>query len=97
MERRGLQGTCRVQLQLSRHLQPVLLLGSNDFTIPKYWLANANLSLSPASGGPWTVTLWGRNIFDKAYDVTRNFFLPSAEVAEAGEPTTVGIRVSYKY
>jgi outer membrane receptor protein involved in Fe transport len=73
------------------------LLGSNDFTIPKYWLANANLSLSPASGGPWTVTLWGRNIFDKAYDVTRNFFLPSAEVAEAGEPTTVGIRVSYKY
>ncbi len=35
------------------------LLGSNDFTIPKYWLANANLSLSPASGGPWTVGLWG--------------------------------------
>ncbi|MGB6354931.1 MAG: TonB-dependent receptor, partial [Steroidobacteraceae bacterium] len=73
------------------------LLGSNDFTIPKYWLANANLSFSPASGAPWTLTLWGRNIFDKAYDVTRNFFLPSAEVAQAGEPATFGIRVSYKY
>jgi iron complex outermembrane receptor protein len=73
------------------------LLGSSDFTIPKYWLANANLSLAPASGAPWTVTLWGRNIFNKAYDVTRNFFLPGAEVAQAGEPTTVGIRVSYKY
>jgi iron complex outermembrane receptor protein len=73
------------------------LLGSSDFTIPKYWLANANLSLSPASGAPWTVTLWGRNIFDKAYDITRNFFLPGTEVAQAGEPTTVGIRVSYKY
>ncbi len=73
------------------------LLGSSDFTIPKYWLANANLSLSPASGAPWTVTLWGRNIFDKAYDITRNFFLPGTEVARAGEPTTVGIRVSYKY
>lgn len=73
------------------------LLGSNDFTIPKYWLANANLSLSPAAGAPWTVTLWGRNIFDKSYDITRNFFLPSSEVAAAGEPTTVGIRVSYKY
>jgi iron complex outermembrane recepter protein len=73
------------------------LLGSNDFTIPKYWLANANLSLSPVSGGPWTVTLWGRNIFDKSYDLTRNFFLPSSEVAAAGEPTTVGIRLSYKY
>jgi iron complex outermembrane recepter protein len=73
------------------------LLGSSDFTIPKYWLANANLSLSPASGAPWTVTLWGRNIFNKAYDITRNFFLPGTEVAQAGEPTTVGIRVSYKY
>jgi iron complex outermembrane receptor protein len=73
------------------------LLGSSDFTIPKYWLANANLSLSPASGAPWTVTVWGRNLFDKAYDTTRNFFLPGTEVAQAGEPTTVGIRVSYKY
>ena len=73
------------------------LLGSNDFTIPKYWLANANLSLAPAAGGPWTVTLWGRNIFDKAYDLTRNFFLPSSEVAAAGEPTTIGIRLTYKY
>ncbi|HEX3398298.1 MAG TPA: TonB-dependent receptor [Steroidobacteraceae bacterium] len=73
------------------------LLGSNDFTIPKYWLANANLSLAPASGAPWTVTLWGRNIFDKSYDLTRNFFLPSSEVAAAGEPTTIGIRLTYKY
>ncbi|HEY0747538.1 MAG TPA: TonB-dependent receptor [Steroidobacteraceae bacterium] len=73
------------------------LLGSNDFTIPKYWLANANLTFAPASGGPWTVALWGRNIFDKAYDITRNFFLPSSEVALAGEPTTVGIRLTYKY
>ena len=46
---------------------------------------------------PWTVALWGRNIFDKSFDITRNFFLPSSEVAAAGEPTTVGIRVSYKY
>ncbi len=73
------------------------LLGSNDFTIPAYWLANANLSLSPASGGPWTFTVWGRNIFDKNYDLTRNFFLPSSEVGAAGEPATVGIRVTYKY
>ena len=73
------------------------LLGSDDFTIPKYWLANANLSLSPVSGGPWTVALWGRNIFNKSYDTTRNFFLPSSEVAAAGEPATVGIRVGYKY
>ncbi len=72
------------------------LLGSNDFTVPKYWLANANLSLAPARG-PWTLTLWGRNIFNKSYDVTRNFFLPGTEIAQAGEPATFGIRFSYKY
>ncbi|HEY2676263.1 MAG TPA: TonB-dependent receptor [Steroidobacteraceae bacterium] len=73
------------------------LLGSNDFTIPKYWLANANFSLAPARGAPWTATLWGRNIFNRSYDITRNFFLPSSEVAAAGEPATVGIRLTYKY
>jgi iron complex outermembrane receptor protein len=72
------------------------LLGSNDFTIPKYWLANANLSIAP-SGGPWTFTLWGRNIFNKDYDITRNFFLPGTEVGQAGEPATFGIRFSYAY
>jgi len=73
------------------------LLGSNDFTVPKYWLANANLTLAPSSGKPWSIALWGRNIFNKDYDVTRNFFLPTAEVAQVGEPATFGIRVSYKY
>lgn len=73
------------------------LLGSNDFTIPKYWLANANLSVSPASGSPWTLTLWGRNILNKSYDTTRNFFLPGTEIAQAGEPATFGVRVSYKH
>jgi iron complex outermembrane receptor protein len=73
------------------------LLGSNDFTIAKYWLANVNLTVAPASGAPWAVTIWGRNIFDRSYDLTRNFFLPSSEVAAAGEPTTVGIRITYKY
>jgi iron complex outermembrane recepter protein len=72
------------------------LLGSNDFTIPSYVLANANLSIAP-SGGPWTFTVWGRNIFNKEYDVTRNFFLPGTEIAQAGEPATFGIRFNYKY
>jgi iron complex outermembrane receptor protein len=73
------------------------LLGSDDFTVPKYWLANANLSVSPESGAPWTVGLWGRNIFNRSYDLTRNFFLPTSEVAAAGEPATFGVRFSYKY
>jgi iron complex outermembrane receptor protein len=73
------------------------LLGSNDFTIPPYWLANANLEFAPSSGGPWSVGIWGRNIFDRRYDITRNFFLPSSEVAAAGEPATFGLRFGYKF
>jgi outer membrane receptor protein involved in Fe transport len=72
------------------------LLGSNAFTIPRYWLANANVSLAPADG-PWTVSLWGRNIFNREYDTTRNFFLPGTNIAQAGAPATFGIRASYKY
>ena len=72
------------------------LLGSSAFTIPKYWLANANLSLAPA-GGPWTLSLWGRNLFNKEYDVTRNFFLPGTNVAQAGAPATFGVRFTYRY
>jgi iron complex outermembrane receptor protein len=73
------------------------LLGSDDFTVPKYWLANANLSLSPQSGGPWTMGLWGRNIFNRSYELTRNFFLPTSQVAAAGEPATFGVRFGYKF
>ncbi|HMK87443.1 MAG TPA: TonB-dependent receptor [Steroidobacteraceae bacterium] len=72
------------------------LLGSSAFTIPKYWLANANLSLAPA-GGPWTLSLWGRNIFNKVYDTTRNFFLPGTNIAQSGAPATFGIRFGYRY
>jgi outer membrane receptor protein involved in Fe transport len=73
------------------------LLGSSVFKVPTYWLAIANLSLSPAAGAPWTFTLWGRNIFNRSYDVTRNFFLPGTDIAQAGEPATFGIRINYKY
>jgi iron complex outermembrane receptor protein len=73
------------------------LLGSDDFTIPKYWLANASLSVAPSAGKSWSVGVWGHNIFNRRYDVTRNYFLPSAEIAQAGQPATFGIRVSYRY
>ncbi len=73
------------------------LLGSSDFTIPKYWLANANFTLAPANAKSWSFTLWGRNLFNKTYDTTRNFFLPGTEVAQAGTPATFGIRVNNKF
>jgi outer membrane receptor protein involved in Fe transport len=72
-----------------------LLLGPT-YNIPSYWLANANLTLSPTNG-PWDVTLYGHNIFNQKYDLERNFFLGGINIAAAGEPATVGVRVTFKY
>jgi len=74
----------------------LFLLGP-DYTLDPYWLANANLTLSPARGKSWSAALWVRNLFDRRYDVTRNFFLPNSFVAAAGEPTTFGVRASYSF
>ncbi|MDR3508051.1 MAG: TonB-dependent receptor [Caulobacteraceae bacterium] len=71
------------------------LLGST-FNVAAYWLVNANLTLKPQNG-PWTVGLWGRNIFDTKYDLTRNFFLSGVDIAAPGTPATYGVRLSYKY
>ncbi|MBQ1540431.1 TonB-dependent receptor [Caulobacter sp. CCUG 60055] len=65
------------------------------YDVDSYWLANASLTLTP-NNGPWSVGLWGRNIFDEKYDVTRNFFV-NAKVAAAGRPATWGVRASYAF
>lgn len=73
----------------------LLLLGPN-YTLDPYWLVNANLTVSPRNGN-WSAGIWARNLLDKEYDLTRNFFLPGTSVAAAGEPRSVGLRVSYNY
>lgn len=72
-----------------------LLLGSR-YNLDSYWLANASISVTPANG-PWTVSLFGRNVFNEKYDLTRNFFLPFIDIAAPGEPATWGLRASLKY
>jgi outer membrane receptor protein involved in Fe transport len=64
--------------------------------VASYWLANANLTIQPKDG-PWSLGLWGRNIFNEKYDVTRNYFLASAKVGAAGRPATYGVRASYAF
>lgn len=72
-----------------------LLLG-HTYDIAAYWLANASLTLTPKDG-PWEVSLYGRNIFNQKYDLERNFFISGINIAAAGEPATVGVRLAYKY
>ncbi|WP_044559418.1 TonB-dependent receptor [Azospirillum sp. B4] len=69
-------------------------LGST-YNVRGYWLANASVTLKPEQG-PWTATVYGQNIFDKRYDLTRNFFT-NADIAIPGRPATWGIRLSYLY
>ncbi|WP_437882315.1 TonB-dependent receptor [Pseudomonas sp. LRF_L74] len=73
----------------------LLLLGPN-YNLDPYWLVNASLTLSPRNG-PWSAGIWAHNLLDEEYDLTRNFFLPGTSIASAGEPRTVGLRVSYDY
>lgn len=75
-------------------LDPTLL--GPAFNVAAYWLVNANLTVKPETG-PWSVGLWGRNIFNQHYDLTRNFFLGGIDIAAPGAPATYGVRVSYKY
>ena len=72
-----------------------LLLGSR-YNVDSYWLANASITLTPSTG-PWALTLFGRNVFNEKYDLTRNFFLPYIDIAAPGEPATWGVRASLKY
>jgi outer membrane receptor protein involved in Fe transport len=74
----------------------LFLLGS-DFTVDSYWLANASVTLSSATGGNWSASLWVHNLTDQKYYLTKNFFLPGTNVAAAGEPTTVGLRLKWKF
>ncbi|WP_439642439.1 TonB-dependent receptor [Gemmatimonas sp.] len=64
---------------------------SPQYDLPSYTLVNATLTWQRASS-PFTVELWARNLTGRQYDITRNFFL-NAQVAAAGAPRTVGVRI----
>jgi iron complex outermembrane recepter protein len=66
------------------------------YDIPAYWLVNFNLTLTPP-GGKWTVALWIHNLFNKEYDLTRNFFVPGVNVADPGPPRMIGGRLTYAF
>ncbi|MFC5387816.1 TonB-dependent receptor [Brevundimonas bullata] len=66
------------------------------YDVPDYWLANASVTVGPENAN-WSVTFWARNLFDQEYDLTRNFFMPSASIAQPGRPRTIGARLSLQY
>jgi iron complex outermembrane recepter protein len=80
-----------------RDKYPQLFLLGPVFTNDSYWLANASVTLSPQSAADWSVSVWVRNLTNQKYYLTKNFFLPDTNVAAAGEPTTVGVRLKWAF
>lgn len=76
------------------HLNPLLL--GPLFNVRSYWLSNLNFTIAP-EGGSWDATIYCHNCTSSNYDTTRNFFLPGIDIAQRGEPATVGIRLDYAY
>lgn len=76
--------------------------GGHTYDIPSYWLANARVEVAPVNS-PWALQLGVQNLFNRQYDLTRNFFgnRPSTQddlnVAAAGAPRTVTLTLSYNY
>jgi iron complex outermembrane recepter protein len=73
------------------------IIGQPQFLVDAYWLANASVTLMPAAGKSWAVSLWIHNLTDQKYFLTKNFFLPNTNVGLAGEPTTFGVRVKLTF
>jgi iron complex outermembrane receptor protein len=69
-------------------------LGSR-YNVASAWLVNAELALRPHEQ-TWGVTLFGRNILNEKYDLTRNFFT-SADIAQPGRPREYGVRLTYDF
>jgi iron complex outermembrane recepter protein len=65
------------------------------YRVDNYWLVNGEMAIG-AEDGQWEISLWGRNLFNRTYDETRNFFIAPgavADVAAPGLPATYGVRL----
>ncbi len=61
------------------------------YDVAPYALVNGSLTYARA-GAPWSLELWGRNLLDRRYELTRNFFI-NAQVAAPGAPRMIGVRL----
>ncbi|GBR54215.1 TonB-dependent receptor [Neokomagataea thailandica NBRC 106555] len=66
------------------------------YNVAGYTLWGATASFGPHNGR-WSISAFGNNIFNKKYDVTRNYFISGNNIALAGMPGTYGIRFGVSY
>lgn len=65
------------------------------YAVASSWTVNGDLTLRPHDG-PWAATVFGRNILNEKYDLTRNFFT-SADIAQPARPREYGVRLAYDF
>lgn len=70
------------------------LIFTPEYDVPAYTLLNATIEARPV-GSAWSIALWGRNITDTRYELTRNFFI-NARVSSPGAPAMGGVRVRWE-
>jgi outer membrane receptor protein involved in Fe transport len=75
-------------------LDPVLLGAA--FKVHSYWLVNGSVNFGKADGR-WSLGVYGRNIFNQHYDLTRNFFLGGIDIAAPGRPASYGVHARYRF
>jgi len=69
---------------------------TEDFLIESYELFDGKIGYE-SSGGSLGIFLWGKNISDELYMLTRAIFPTPVKYAWYGIPRTFGIQVSYSY
>jgi len=66
------------------------------YDVAGYTIWGATASFGPRNG-KWSVSAFGNNIFDKRYDVERNYFVGGDDIAMAGMPATWGVRAGVNF
>jgi len=66
------------------------------YNVAGYTLVNAHVSFSP-NDNTWMISLYGQNIFNKRYDIDRNYFVAGDDIATAGLPATYGLRATVRF
>jgi iron complex outermembrane receptor protein len=67
----------------------------NQFEEPAIWLLNGDVTWN-LPGDRFSVSLWGENLLDETYSLTR-VISPSGETQVLAKPRTVGIELTYSW
>jgi outer membrane receptor protein involved in Fe transport len=63
---------------------------------PSYSVVNATLGWKPSPDSKFRISVWGKNLTDKAY-ITATVITTGFDAVDYGRPRTVGVEFQAKY